>query len=406
MKYAALALALLAPALFAAPAAAKTSDTLIVISIDGFRADYFDRGVSPTLAALAADGVHAKAMHPSFPSVTQPNHYTLMTGLRPDHHGIVDNGFLDPKIPGLQFGEGSDANKDPRWWTTAKPLWLTAAKAGMKTAESHWPNGDVIVQGVDFTYHDASGHGATANAQTDAVLGWTDLAADKRPSLILLHYSAVDTMGHVYGPDAPQVNAAISTVDAAIARLVDGLKSRGTYDHTNIVIVSDHGMTAISNDRGYTLDNLFNIDDATVSIVGADAGIWPKAGHEAEIEKALIDTPHPHITCWRKKDIPANLHYGTNSRVPPVFCLGEPGWSIVTAAALKLYPGGLKGNHGYDPMVPEMSAFFLAHGPAFAHGVTLEPFDNVDVYPVLAKVLGVKAQKNDGNAADLATAMK
>src|SRR6185312_8299893 len=135
MKRAVLAILTLAGIGFAQTADAKPVPRapLIVISIDGFRADYFDRGLSPTLASIAADGVRAKAMHPSFPSVTQPNHYTLMTGLRPAHHGIVDNGIIDPAIPGLQFGEGTDANKDPRWWTTATPLWLTAAKAGIKT---------------------------------------------------------------------------------------------------------------------------------------------------------------------------------------------------------------------------------------------------------------------------------
>lgn len=388
-------------------AAAAEAGPTIVISIDGFRADYFDRGLTPTLAALAKDGVHAKAMRPSFPSVTQPNHYTLMTGLRPDHHGIVDNGMLDPAIPGLQFGEGVDANKDPRWWTTATPLWVSAAKAGMKTAESHWPNGDAKVGGVDFTYHDTTPWRTPPDKETDTVLGWLDLPEAQRPSLILLHYDPVDQMGHVFGPDAPQTNAAIGSVDAAIGKLVDGLKTRGLYDSTNLVMVSDHGMTFLgTTPPGYILDTMLDLNNVTVSIEGADGGFWPRPGHEAEIEKVLLGTSYPHMKCWKKANIPANLHYGSNPRVPPILCLADLGWSIVTNATLKKYPVTLHGNHGYDPALPDMAAFFLAHGPAFRQGITLEPFDNVDVYPMLTKLVGVKAEPNDGNAATLAGALR
>lgn len=405
MKRALAALAVLV--WFGFAASAEAAPQMIVISIDGFRADYFDRGLTPTLAALAKDGVHAKAMRPSFPSVTQPNHYTLMTGLTPDHHGIVDNGMVDLAIPGLQFGEGTDANRDPRWWTSATPLWVTAAKAGMKTAESHWPNGDVKVSGVDFTYHDTTPWRTPPDKETDTVLAWLDLPAAERPSLILLHYDPVDSMGHVFGPDAPQTNAAIGAVDTAIGKLVDGLKTRGLYDTTNIVIVSDHGMTFLgAQPPGYILDTMLDLNNVTISIEGADAGFWPKPGHEAEIEKVLLETPYPHMHCWKKKDIPANLHYGTNPRVPPILCLADLGWSIVTNATLKKYPVTLHGNHGYDPALPDMWAFFLAHGPTFGKGVTLEPFDNVDVYPLLTKVIGVAPQPNDGHLSEVAAALK
>ena len=133
-----LLLALLAGLMAASSACAATPPApVIIISIDGFRADYFGRGLSPTLTALAADGVHAKAMRPSFPSVTEPNHYTLMTGLRPDHHGIVDNIMRDPSMPGAWFGDpGSNVENDPRWWNEATPLWVTAQRQGLKTASS------------------------------------------------------------------------------------------------------------------------------------------------------------------------------------------------------------------------------------------------------------------------------
>jgi predicted AlkP superfamily pyrophosphatase or phosphodiesterase len=151
---------------------------------------------------------------------------------------------------------------------------------------------------------------------------------------------------------------------------------------------------------------MLDLNTVSVSVEGADAGFWPKPGHEAEIEKVLLGTTYPHMKCWKKANIPANLHYGTNPRVPPILCLGDLGWSIVTNATLKKYPVVLHGNHGYDPALPDMAAFFLAHGPAFKSGVTLEPFDNIDVYPMLTKVAGVTAEKNDGNPATLAPALR
>jgi predicted AlkP superfamily pyrophosphatase or phosphodiesterase len=155
---------------------------------------------------------------------------------------------------------------------------VTASKAGVKTAESHWPNADVNVGGVDFIYHNTLPWSATPDADTATVLSWFDKPAAERPGLALVHYSTVDQMGHVFGPDAPQVNAAIGGVDAAIAKLVDGLKTRGLYDTANIVIVSDHGMTFLgATPPGYILDTMLDLNNnVSVSVEGADAGFWPK----------------------------------------------------------------------------------------------------------------------------------
>ncbi len=228
MKRVFLALAVLVSASFSARAEADTSEQPLIVILDRrFPCRVFRPSslTLSTLAAIAVDGAHAKAMHPSFPSVTSPNHYTLMTGLRPDHHGIVDNGFLDPAIPGERFGEGSKDTTDPRWWNKATPLWVTARECGSAhrgIAPAH--GGDVLVKNTDFTYHDTSPERTPPDAQTATVLGWVHLPANTRPQLILQHYDPVDAMGHVYGRDSPQVNAAIGQVDSAIGKLVDGLR--------------------------------------------------------------------------------------------------------------------------------------------------------------------------------------
>lgn len=396
----AIAAILTAASVHARPAAPP----LIVVSLDGFRADYLDRGLSPTLSAFAKDGVRAVAMRPSFPSVTEPNHYTLMTGLRPDHHGIIDNTMVDPAMPGMRFGgphtKGSDL--DPRWWDEATPLWVTAERAGIHVAEADWPGAGAVVHDVPIDYHGAPHE--KPDQRIDRVLGWLDLPPAKRPGLILLHLDDTDEMGHVFGPNSPYLDKAIGAVDADLARLAAGLKARGLTGAVNIVVVSDHGMTGVARNRVIYLDDLIDLKTVVVPAEFAAAGVDPLPGHDAEVGKVLL-APHDHMTCWRKADIPARLHYNTNRRVPDFVCLADLGWTVATRAGLGAYPP-LSGNHGYDPALPDMAAIFVATGPAFAKGATLLAFDNVDVYPLLTKVLGVKAEQSDGRLAEVAGALR
>lgn len=388
-------------ALSMAPAQAASTPTrplLLVISLDGFRNEYLSRGLTPNLAALAAAGVKAAAMRPAFPSVTSPNHYTLMTGLWPDHHGIVDNEFVDPAMGGAAFGAPKTDYADPRWWKAATPLWVTAQHAGLTTAANDWPGDDAVaVDGSRITYVVRAGRGSAPTvlkAQTDGVLAWIDLPPAQRPALILLHFDPVDFAGHLFGPDSPQVNTAIGQVDAAVGELVAGLKARGLEDKVDLVIVSDHGMAPISPQKVILLDDLIDPARGVVPTFGAETGFNPDPDYRAQAEKILL-AAHDHMTCWRRSQIPARLHYGSNPRVPQIFCLTEVGWSAGTRAQFKRYPK-LSGNHGYDPAEPSMKAIFIAHGPAFRRGVTVPEFDNVEVYPTLARVLGVKAEHADG----------
>ena len=390
---------------FAAAQAAPPAP-LILIALDGFRAEYLDRGETPNLVALGAEGVRAEAMRPSFPSVTNPNHYTLLTGLYPAHHGVVDNMMKDPALPGLWFGGTEDGkdDADPRWWDGATPIWITAQKAGLKTASDGWPHDWVVIKGLVPTYLEPRNSGAHIADQVDKVLAWLDLPEGQRPSLIRLHLDPVDAMGHIFGPDSAPLNATVKQTDGAIGRLVAGLKSRGLYDKVNIIVVSDHGMTEVSLARSIKLGDLVDLKSVDVSTYGSDGGVRPLPGHEAEVEKALVGR-HPHLSCWRRAEIPAHLHYRDSPRVPPIFCQPDLGWLILTPAGEKLY-GGLKGDHGYDPCEPDMWAIFIAHGPAFRAGASLPIFDNVDVYPLTAKALGLKPEPNDGKLAEVAGALK
>jgi predicted AlkP superfamily pyrophosphatase or phosphodiesterase len=400
----ALALLLLALAGCVGPRAerekAAAQPPLILISVDGLRADYLDRGVTPNIAALAARGVRATAMRPSFPSLTFPNHYTLVTGKRPDRNGIVNNTMQDPAIPGVTFAlSNRTAVEDRRWWDEAEPVWVTAEKAGVRTATMFWPGSEAAIGGVRPSAW-LSFDGEMPNEKRVAqLLAWVD--APVRPGFMTLYFDTVDHAGHEFGPDAPETTAALAEVDARIGDLVAGLAARGVA--ANIVLVSDHGMATVSSDRSIILKDLLPPDSFRLVTGGAVAGLEALPGKDAVLASAL-DNAHPHMRCWRKDAIPAALHYGRNARVPAFVCLADPGWMVWGMPAR---PGTrLGGMHGYDPAAAEMAASFVAAGPNFREGMTIEPFDNVDVYPLLMTLIGVDPRPSDGNPATLRSALR
>jgi predicted AlkP superfamily pyrophosphatase or phosphodiesterase len=374
--------------------AAAGSPPLILISIDGYRADYIDRNQSPVLSALAADGVHARALRPVFPSITYPNHYTIVTGLYPDRHGIVNNSMHDPVL-GDFAPSNRVANTDGRWWGQAEPIWVTAQNQGQRTASMFWPGTQAEIHGVRPTYWRQFDATVMPNERVDQVLTWLDLSSEQRPSFVSLYFDQVDGAGHSYGPDSTQVGAALVAVDAALGRLIDGLRQRELFDSTNLVIVSDHGMSATSPDRMVLLDQLVNLEHIELVSSLVNIGVNPKPGYEHEVEHALIGK-HPHLQCWQKSRLPARFHYGANPRIPLIQCVTEDGWMASTAAAEAKRPHPILGEHGYDNDEPKMRALFVAHGPSFKQHLEVPEFDNVDVYALLAKVMGIQPLPNDG----------
>ena len=361
----------------------------ILISIDGFRPDYLQRGVTPTLSRLAAGGVQA-AMRPSFPSKTFPNHYAMVTGLRPDRNGIVANTMEDARRPGETFTMASD---DPFWWNEATPIWVEAEKAGIRTATMFWPGANVAVGGTRTGRNTAGGtrphdwqqfnQAISATQRVNAVLDWLRRPAAIRPQLMTLYFDTVDTAGHEFGPDDARTTAAIGDVDQAIAMLVAGLAAQG--QPANLVIVADHGMAATSDTRVELLSSIANAADYRVVESGPYAALAAVPGHAEALERRLLGR-HAHSECWRKSEIPARFHYGRNPRVPAYLCLADTGWLLETKAPEKPFSGG---THGYDNADPAMAALFIAHGPAFASGQTLPAFDNVAVHALLRDLIGL-----------------
>jgi len=386
----------------------KTAETtaqttpLLLVSIDGYRYDYIQRGLSPTLEMLARNGVQAASMQPSFPSLTFPNHYTIVTGLRPDRHGIVNNTMFDPQLGKFSLGNRA-AVADGRWWAEGVPLWETARLHGLHAATMFWPGSEAAIRGHhpdEWKPFDAA---VTPDQRVDQILAWLDLPPAQRPSFLTLYFDAVDHAGHVYGPDTPQVDDKLRETDEAMARLVRGLRQRGLFERINLIVLADHGMAAVPAANNVLIDRLIPLGQVQLVSTGILAGFNPASDSAAarsdfaRIEKQL-EQPQAHMQCWDKTRVPARLAYGTNPRVPQLLCLANVHWRITTTDNLVRHNGELNlGEHGFDNADPLMQALFVAHGPAFRAGAKVPAFPNVDVYPLMAHLLGLPAAANDGD---------
>ncbi len=386
---------------FAASAKEAQRPVTVLVGIDGFRADYLDRGVTPRLAALAKEGATG-AMRPSFPTKTFPNHYAIATGKRPDRNGIVANSMIDPRRPGVMFSMGNASQAlDPFWWSEAEPVWITAERAGIRTATMFWPGSEVAygtTRPSDWLRYDQN-IGSVQRVNT--LIDWLRRPAANRPGFATIYFDTVDTAGHRFGPDSEEVNAALAEVDARIGELVDGAAKLGVP--LNLVIVADHGMRATDDARVIQLDTLIDRPSYIAVETGPYAAIEPVTGTDERVAQALL-VQHEHMTCTRKEDLPERLHWGSNPRVAAIICIAEAGWTILSGPPIYPVKGGA---HGYDNADLEMLALFIAQGPAFARGVKLEVFDNVAVAALLRAALGLPEDADaDGKLADVRGALK
>lgn len=382
-----------APVPAPAPAPLRNERTVIVLGFDGFARRYLDADSAPALHALARTGVStAKGMIPSFPTVTFPNFYALATGLYPDHSGIVNNRFFDPAYDS-GFVYKYPIAHEAHWWG-GEPIWVTATKQGTPAGTMFWVGSDVPIANVRPTRWHYFDHRMEFSARVDTLLAWLDLPLAERPRLLMGYFKEPDTQGHVHGPDSPQARDAVLRVDSALAQLVSGLESRQLYDSVDIIVVADHGMAAIAPERRIYLDDVVDAGNVKVVSLAPTLMIAARDSNNDELVTRLWKLPH--LTVWKRSEIPARLHYGTNPRITPVVAVADPGWMIEWRKG-KPYNG--LGEHGYDNASSDMRALFLAHGPDFKAGTTISEFPNVDVYDLLARLLGIVPAPNDGSIA-------
>jgi predicted AlkP superfamily pyrophosphatase or phosphodiesterase len=376
------------------PQAAPPAPAVILLSIDGWRCDYHTRAPLPAIQRLIDGGVRAEGLIPGFPSKTFPNHYSIVTGLYPGHHGIIGNAMTDPALPERFTLANREQVGNAAWWG-GEPLWNTVIRQGRPAAALFWPGSEAPIGGVRPTEWAVYDESLANRDRVDRLLAWLDRPAAERPALLLSYFSDVDDAGHRFGPDSRQLRAALIRVDRAIGRLLAGLDARGLGGQVNVVLVSDHGMAAVSPARVIVLSDYLDLATVDVVDVNPNLAIAPKTVSAEDVYRQLAGA-HPHLRVYRKADTPPEWRFRDHPRVPAIVGVADEGWSIARRH-LNVTAVFSRGNHGYDPQVRAMHGLFVASGPAFRRGAVVPPFESVDVYNVLARVLGVAPAPNDGN---------
>lgn len=367
---------------------------LILISADGFRHDYIEKHQASFLSELSRSGVRAEALIPSFPSVTFPNHYTIVTGLYPSHHGLVGNNMYDPKIEERYSLRNAKAVLDPAWYG-GTPIWALAEQQKMLTACYYWPGSEAAIQGVLPTYYYPYSEKIHIDKRIEEVVKWLRLPEADRPHLITFYFPEVDHAGHTYGPDAPETKAAVQYIDASVKSLVKAVGQTGLA--VNYMFVADHGMTAINQEQLLKLPMEVNPEEMVVVSGGVYMSLFVKdADKIQQTYQEILAAKAPHYQVYLKTEVPEKYHFGAKDDY-----FGRIG-DIVLIADSPYYFSNHKaspGAHGYDPyQYPDMNATFMAWGPQIKPNTRVEKFENIHIYPLMTTLLDLNHKnKIDGD---------
>ncbi len=363
---------------------------LIVLSMDGFRWDYPDRAKTPNLDYIALHGVRGK-VQPSFPTKTFPNHYTMATGLYPDHHGIVANEFWDDSLK--QFYRISDRKsvKNPAFYQ-GEPIWVSAEKQGVKSATLFWVGSETPIEGIYASYWKNYRHNMPFKDRIDTVIAWLQLPANKRPHLIMWYLHEPDASGHHTGPQSKQTLKKIEYLDSLIGVFLQKLQNTKVASKVDFVITSDHGMGSISPGKSIFLEDYIDSNDVAI-ITGANP-VYNIKVKKGKLEKVYQKLQIPHLKCWKSGSLPKRLHYGNNPRDLDLVLVADSAWSIYKNRESQI---SARGTHGYDNANSDMFAIFYAIGPSFKQNYQQELFSNTDLYSLFAHILNIKLAKTDGD---------
>ena len=376
-----------------------------MVSFDAFRHDYIDRYHPAAFMDVAARGVRASALIPSFPSKTFPNHYTIVTGLYPGDHGITGNAFFDPSRREWYRLADQKAVRDSSWYG-GEPIWVTAERNGVRTGVYFWTGSEAAIEGVRPSYMVPYDEKVPNATRVNAVASWLRKPPAERPHLVLLYLSDVDDTTHRYGPDAPQTAVAVASVNRTLRQLLDSMAVMPFADSVNIVLVSDHGMATVRSDKPMAVSDILaraGIDTTRMEVSdnGPTLSLWFGADSaRMRAAHAVLDRSLPHAHTYFRSETPPAWHLRDNPRSGDLLIVADEGFIVARRASDKPPTAGA---HGYDPTLPDMQAIFIAAGPNIRPIGTLPPFENVDIYPFLAALLRLeRVPRVDGNAATLA----
>lgn len=364
---------------------------VILLSFDGFKPEYLDRFELPGFRRVIQRGVRAQAMIPVFPSLTFPNHYSLATGLYPEHHGLVENTFYDPERHRTYSFRDQAAVSDGTWYR-GEPIWVTAERQGMVAATFFWPGSEAAIEGIRPTIWQRYDGNISHDTRVQTVLDWLRLPLERRPHLITLYFSELDAVSHRGRLDAPALADATRSVDRALDALVTGVDSLAIRDQVYLVLTSDHGMAETSGPHTIMLNSL--IDPATV-VVGYDgpiAGLHVKGDvSEAQRVRDRINSRLQHGRAYVRSEVPERHHFRADPRIGDIVIIMDEPWMVLDRPPVSSLLRERWGNHGWDPALPSMHAIFIIAGPNIPAGVTIPAVETIDVYPLMTELLGLQA---------------
>jgi predicted AlkP superfamily pyrophosphatase or phosphodiesterase len=382
-----------------------SGDKVLLVSFDGFRYDYLTKAETPNFDKLVENGVISEGLIPIFPSKTFPNYYAIATGLYPENNGFVGNNMYDPEMD-ARFSMGNrDAVENPDWYE-GEPIWNTVEKNGKKAGTMFWVGSETPIQDMRPTHWKSYNGSMPDSARIDSVIKWLSYGNEKEVDFATVYFSFVDSRGHRYGPDSPQVIEAIERADNLVGYLIEKMNASGLKENTNLMIVSDHGMAAVSKERIVILDEM--IDPDLLQMVEYSPSVMAnvKDGKLDEVYEAL-KANEEHFTVYKKEDIPERYHLKNHPRVPELLLVADVGYTINNREYFESrdnYPSGA--THGFDNQAKKMHAIFVANGPDFKNGYQAKAFQNIHIYPLIAHLLDIEPAPIDGKLDSVSVVLK
>ena len=366
--------------------------TVVVLSLDGFRYDYASRTHTPCLDSLAAHGVKAEHFIPGFPTLTFPNHYSLATGLYPDHHGIVHNQFYDFQLDKTYSVGDRKAVEEPAFYG-GEPIWITAAEQGIRTASYFWVGSEAAIAGRHPDIWHKYNQKIPFQQRADSVIAWLQLPEASRPRLIMWYFHEPDESGHDLGPENPAVLTEIQKLDQELGIFLKKLNQLPNAEFIHFILVSDHGMQQLDPENRVRFLEDFVKEEWLDRVTGYNPvmNLDCKVGFEDSVYQALKKGDHFQV--FKNTEIPEYWHYGSNPRELEMTVVADSAW--VFRSRKSSYDS--RGAHGYDNRNPNMHGIFYATGKLFQHGKSIPELETVDLYGIICRLLEITPAKNDGH---------
>ncbi len=365
---------------------------VVMLSLDAFRWDFTDKFHTPNFDKLASNGVKAEGLIPCFPTKTFPNHYSMITGLHPDHHGIVQNSFYDAEMNRFYSIGNREAVEDGSFYG-GEPIWVTAENQGVKSASYFWVGSEAPSGGRHPSMWKKYEHDFPFEQRIDTVISWLKLPGEARPHLITFYMHEPDSKAHYLGPDNPELGETIVYLDSLVGDLMKKMDDLEISSKINLIITSDHGMCPVSPERYIDLSD--HLDSSWVDIIigyNPNYLVQAREGYYDSIETKLEKIPH--VSAWPSKNVPERFVYGNNPRTLDFVFLADSAWSIGWMREANPHS---RGAHGFDNANTDMHGIFYARGPKFKNGYSQSRFSNTDLYSIIAELLNLDPADTDGD---------